>query len=169
MTTTNDLLALSLSILARLAEVDPDDDESVAEGLQALDDWVEASGDKIAAIRAVSLRLKSEAALLKAEADKLTKRRRARERERDHVMQLAAALLEATEMQTGEAKIKRPDFSAWLQSSQSVSAPESPSDWPEDFTSVVIRTDRSAMLKALKRGEMFDGFGLITRRSVRFK
>ena len=167
--TTFDLLADASAILLRLAEVDPDDEESVAAGLAALDEWVDASGDKIGAIRAVAVRLKAEAALLKSEADKLTKRRKARERERDHVMQLATALLEATEQQTGEAKVKRPEFSAWLQASQSVGGPEDVTEWPDGYTVTTIRPDRSAMLKALKRGESFEGFDIVTRRSVRFR
>jgi hypothetical protein len=169
MPTTSELLMKSNEVMLVLAGIDPDDEQALEESLAALDAWIEESGDKIGACRAVVARLKSEEELLSAEIKKLSARKRARSNERQYVLSLATALLEAKELADGEAKVRRPDFSAWLQTTHSLSCPEDSARWPSEYTQTTTTLDKARIRKALKSGELFDGFALVEKRGVRFR
>ena len=167
--TTYDLLRAAHAITDAFACIDFDDDEAIAEATERAEAWCEASGDKLAALRAVSLRLKSEADLLKAEAARLTARRRSCEVGRERVMCLATQLLEAVESQTGEGKVKTTEFTAYLASSESLAAPDDLEAWPERFRVSSWRPDRKAATAAIRAGDDLPGFSLVRRKSARFR
>ena len=167
--TTFDLLNQASGMVNMAMTIELDDDEATDEYLSRVRMWSIETGDQIGALRAYIVRAKSDAAMLRAEEKRLADRRRAIERQVLPVKLEIKHLLEAAELQTGEAKVKRPDFTAYLQRSQRVDGPAHVADWPERWVVISARPDRAAAKKALKKGHEEAGFALIEQRSVVIK
>ena len=82
---------------------------------------------------------------------------------------MASRVLEEVEMHTGEAKSKRPEFSAWIQASTSVSVPDVVNLLPAVYTRTIIEADKGKIKEALVAGIDVAGCALVTARSVRFR
>lgn len=132
--------------------------------------FLEGSEDKIAACIAVAKRLDAEAELLKSEEMRLRDRRHALENGVDRVRSFASDLLLTREQLGEEPKVKTASYTAWLQTTESVQGPEDVAYWPMEWTRTKVEPDRSSALKAIKAGSQApDGFGIVQRRSVRWR
>jgi hypothetical protein len=65
-----------------------------------------------------------------------------------------------------EPKVKRHTFSAWLLATESVTAPEDATLLPLAYQRVKVEANKAKLKDALKAGELVDGCGLQTTRSV---
>jgi hypothetical protein len=152
-------LAIEAGALVALLE-DADgviDDESIAR----IDAFIDASGDKLAAYAAVVRRLNAEADTLAAEKKRIAARFDSRIKglrsQRERLRGCALELLTAHRELTGERSIKGETFSAHLSKTSSLVVPDDPLEWPAAFVSSVPKLNRSALTKALRGGESFDG------------
>ena len=166
---TADLLSEAASLVSAGLWIDPENHEEIDQFLIVLREWSEKSEDQIAALRAFLVRVKSECDLLREEERRLAERRRSLERLQTPAKAEVRQLLEAAELATGEAKVKRPDFTAYLRAGQVVDAPEDLTRWPDRFVVTVKKADRAGVKKALKNGEEIAGFALREQRSVVFR
>ena len=167
MATTYELTMQASDLLAHLED---SGGELTPEAEASLDAWLEAAPDKLGGIRAVLARFKADAALLKAEARRLTDRARALGNAEQRLKGCAVLLLEAHEELTGEAKVKRPDFSAWLATTKSVRGPDNVWEWPAHLrVEQDPRPNKKAAGLLLKAGEELDGITLVETRGVRFR
>lgn len=164
--TTFDLIVQASSLLAEGMMLDVDDDSALESYLDRVSCWADGTEDQIGALRAFLIKIKSDVDLLRQEEKRLAERRRSMERMSAPIKDQIKTLLEAMELQTGEAKIKRPEFTAYLQRSQKLQAPESVEDWPARFVVMQPRPDRTAAKKAIKAGDTIDGFSIVESRSV---
>ena len=98
--TTSDLLHIAHLFLAHSGEMEPDDFEA------ALASFIEESGDKLGALRAVSLRLAAESQIEAEEAARHTTRKERAAKQADRVKGRARELLEAMEQLGEEPKVK---------------------------------------------------------------
>ena len=162
-----------ISAAARIVADIDDPEGALSEAIDArLGAWIEASDDKIGAYYAVNRRLAVEDSELSAYVDRLSTRRRHLARQREYVHHMATDLLSAREALGEESKVKRPEFSAWLQSTDSVLV-ETPVDTlPGEYQRLIparIEADKPAIMRALKAGNAVDGCVISTSRSVRFR
>lgn len=160
-----DLINESARIIALLESPEGADADELD---PVLSSWLDATDDKLGAYYAVCQRLDSEDALQKAVADKVASRRKYLAGQRDRVRTMAAALLESREALGEEPKVKRPDFTAWLQASEAVEVVDERA-LPPDLVKTTISADKAAIKIALKSGREVPGCSLVTSRSVRFK
>ena len=133
------------------------DDESIAR----IDAFIDASGDKLEAYAAVVRRLNTEADTLAAEKKRIAARFDSRIKglrsQRERLRGCALDLLTAHKELTGESSVKGDTFSAHLSRTSSLVVPDDPLEWPAAFVSAVPKLNRSALTKALRGGESFDG------------
>ena len=128
--------------------------------------WFDATDDKIAAYHAVLKRLEIEDVALKVEADAIAAARKRMAKQSERVRDLATILLLAMEQLGEEPKVKRPTFSAWLLSTESVSAPEDATLLPLAYQRVKVEANKAKLKEALKAGELVDGCSLVQTRGV---
>jgi hypothetical protein len=114
-------------------------------------------------------RLDAEAEFIRAEEKRLAERRKGYEVAGERIRDLAAALLEAREKLGEEPKVKTPQYTAWLQETESILAPEDITDWPAEWTRTKVEPDKRAALAALKAGTSKPGFCISRKRGVRFR
>jgi len=129
------------------------------------DDWVEALGlicgeigDKLQALRAVKVRLLSEAEVLKAEARRVSAKAKQRERGAERVRGYMMELLIANrELNPGVDKVETPDGFVRLnkRTSYEVSAPSL--DALPGCYLTEPRLNKSAVVAAHKEGRVIDG------------
>ena len=165
MATTYDLIVEAHAISAAI-ETEEQDDEALFERFKA---WIDASGDKFARLHAARSAFLADAAYLKAEAARLTERRRAFDRLAGKMSEYATDLLAAHEATTGESKIRTAAFTVYLASSERLEGPEDVNDWPAEYQNTITRPDKAGAKAALKAGQEIPGFELVKSRSVRFK
>lgn len=134
-----------------------------------LRNWLALSEDKVHACFAARKRIDAEADVLRDEERRLASRRRALEAASDRVGELATQLLMEREQMGEPSKVKTPHYTAWLQETQSVSAPDDLAAWPERWTRTKVEPDRVMAMKALTSGETREGFAVVTRRSIRWR
>ena len=158
-----DLYSQAAHIIATIESLEGADPDILDPQLAA---WFDATEDKISAYHAVIKRLETEDAHLKAEADAIAAARRRMAKQSERVRDLATILLLAMEQLGEEPKVKRATFSAWLLATESVSAPEDAALLPLAYQRVKIEANKSKLKDALKAGELVDGCGLVTTRSV---
>ena len=116
-----DLYSQAAHIIATIESLEGADPDILDPQLAA---WFDATDDKIAAYHAVIKRLETEDAHLKAEADAIAACRKRQAKQAERVKDLATLLLTSMEALGNEPKVKRPTFSAWLATTESVSAPD---------------------------------------------
>jgi hypothetical protein len=158
-----DLYTEAARMIATIESVEGADPEQLDPQLAA---WLTSCDDKIGAYHAVLKRLELEDVALKAEADAIAAARRRMAKQSERVRDLATILLLAMEQLGEEPKVKRATFSAWLLSTESVTAPEDAALLPLAYQRVKIEANKSKLKDALKAGELVDGCGLLTTRSV---
>lgn len=167
MATTYELLEQARAVLACL---ETEAGVLTPEAETQLFAFLDGSADKLAACMAIAKRLDAEAELLKSEEMRLRDRRHALENGVDRVRGYATDLLVAREALGEEAKVKTASYTAWLQTTESVQGPDDVAYWPMEWTRTKVEPDRSSALKALKAGDVApDGFGIVQRRSIRWR
>lgn len=134
-----------------------------------LKNWLAVSEDKVHACFAARKRIDAEADVLRDEERRLAIRRRALETASDRIGELATGILLEREQMGEPPKVKTSHYSAWLQDTQAVSGPDDVSSWPQEWTRTKVEPDRLMAMKALTAGETRDGFGVVTRRSIRWR
>ena len=158
-----DLYTEAARMIATIESVEGADPEQLDPQLAA---WLDSCDDKIGAYHAVLKRLDLEDVALKAEADAIAAARRRMAKQSERVRDLATILLLAMEQLGEEPKVKRATFSAWLLSTESVSAPEDAALLPLAYQRIKVEANKTKLKDALKAGELVDGCGLLTTRSV---
>jgi len=163
MTTAYDLYVQASHMIATIESLEGADPEVLDPQLAA---WLDSCDDKIAAYHAVLKRFEIEDVALKAEADAISAARKRMAKQSERVRDLATILLLAMEQLGEEPKVKRPTFSAWLLATESVTAPEDATLLPLAYQRVKVEANKAKLKDALKAGELVDGCGLQTTRSV---
>lgn len=134
-----------------------------------LEAWLNACDDKLAGCRFAVLRLDVETAALVLLADRLQASIRQLKRNKESVRSIATALLVDRELLGSEAKVKTPEYTAWLQASESCKVVDDPELYPERYHRLRIEPDKAAILADLKLGDEIPGCELVVSRSVRFR
>ena len=147
-----DLYAQAAHLISTIESLEGADPDILDPQLAA---WFDATDDKIAAYHAVIKRLETEDAHLKAEADR--------------VKDLATLLLTSMEALGNEPKVKRPTFSAWLQTTESISVPDDATRLPLAFQRIKVEADKTGIKLAIKAGEDVLGCSVVETRSVRWR
>lgn len=164
--TTFDLLNQAAAIVAALDSPDGADPDAIDEGIAA---FLGGADDKLGALWAVSRRLDVEDADLGALAKTIAAKRRRLTTHAEHIKHLATALLEAKEAIGEEPKVKRQEFTAWLQAAESVQVPEDATTIPTAYQRVTVAADKTAIKEAIKGGVAVPGCSIVTNRSIRWK
>lgn len=132
--------------------------------------WLAQSEDKLHACLAARKRIDAEAELLREEEKRIAAKRKALERASDRVMELATGLLVERETMGEEPKVKTGYYSCYLAETQSLVGPEEITEWPEAWRRVKVEADKATALREAKNGaKLPHGFGLVTKRSARFR
>lgn len=163
-----DLLGQAAGLLCDLEDSGGELTDELTEKMHA---WLQASDDKVGACFALTRRIGVEDAEL-AEFEKRVKaRRKSLALQKDRVNDYATALLEQREVLGEETKIKRPEFSAWLATTERVEGPEKVDDWPEDLrrTLVVVEPDKAQAKELLKKGAQIPGLSLVKTTGIRWR
>ena len=158
-----DLYAEAAHIIATIESLEGADPEILDPQLAA---WFDNTDDKIAAYHAVIKRLEVEDAALKVEADAIAAARKRHAKQAERVRDLATLLLTTMEQLGNEPKVKRPTFSAWLATTESVSAPDDATLLPLAYQRVKVEANKSKLKDVLKAGELVDGCSLVQTRAV---
>jgi hypothetical protein len=165
-TSTYELLTMSRDLLDM---VEMENGVLTVDAEKTLIDFLAKSEDKLYACMTVIRRLDAEAEFIRAEEKRLAERRKGYETAVERIKDLAAALLEAREKLGEEPKVKTPQYTAWLQETESILAPEDITDWPAEWTRTKVEPDKRAALAALKAGTSKPGFCISRKRGVRFR
>lgn len=132
--------------------------------------WLAQSEDKLHACLAARKRIDSEAELLRDEEKRIAAKRKALENASDRIMELATGLLVERETMGEEPKVKTSHYSCWLAETQSLVGPDEVTEWPEQWRRVKVEADKATALREAKAGAKLPaGFGLVTKRSARFR
>lgn len=158
-----ELYAQAAHMIATIESLEGADPEVLDPQLAA---WLDSCDDKIGAYHAVLKRLEIEDAALKAEADGIAAARKRMAKQSERVRDLATLLLVSMEQLGEEPKVKRPTFSAWLVTTESVSAPEDATLLPLAYQRVKVEANKSKLKDALKAGELVAGCSLVQTRAV---
>lgn len=136
----------------------------------ALAAWVNASEDKIGACVMAARRFDTEAQLLKEEEERLYRRRKALDAARERCRGYAQFMLEELEQMGNEPKVKGPNYTAYLQTADSLTYPDDIAQWPLNWRKTVVSPDKQAASDAMRSGaEMPPGFEVVQKRSLRFR
>ena len=162
-TTGYELYAQAAHMIATIESLEGADPEVLDPQLAA---WLDSCDDKIGAYHAVLKRLELEDVALKAEADGIAAARKRMAKQSERVRDLATLLLVSMEQLGEEPKVKRPTFSAWLLSTESVSAPEDAALLPLAYQRVKVEANKAKLKDVLKAGELVDGCSLVQTRAV---
>ena len=163
---TADLLRESAAIVAQLDAPEGMDADELDARLAA---WLDAHEDRLAAYRWVLARLDAEDAIHAALIARVTATRRYLDRQREVIVERATALLVEQERLTGEARVKRPDYSAWLVTTESVDVTAPAAELPEQYQRVNVEPARALIGAALRAGTEVPGCVIRTTRRVRFR
>lgn len=157
--TTYDLLMQADRLLLDLQDAGG---ELTEEAEAAWAAWLKAGGGKLESLHAVAQRCTMQSVFLKAEEERLAKRRKALEGVKERVKALGQEIVVSHHNLTGETAIKTPTFTAWLQSSSRVVGPEDVNLWPEGYrrTQTTVSPDKEKAKEALRRGEAVEGVKL---------
>ena len=161
-----DLYAQAAHLISTIESLEGADPDILDPQLAA---WFDATDDKIAAYHAVIKRLETEDAHLKAEADAIAACRKRQAKQAERVKDLATLLLTSMEALGNEPKVKRPTFSAWLATTESISVPDDLALLPVGFWRTKIEADKTAIKAAIKAGEDVPGCAVVETRSVRWR
>lgn len=161
-----DLLRESGALIAGLEAPEGMDADELDARLAA---WLDGQCDKLGAYYSVVRRLEVEDDLHKTIADRVAAHRRFLARQKEHLRKLATLLLLDQEVLTGEAKVKRPEFSAWLQETDSVELRVVPAKLAKAYRRVVVEADKTAIKAAIKAGKKVRGCSVVASRSVRWR
>ena len=168
MSSTYDLIITAGQLALDVASLEPeaDIDGELAERLNA---YLIGVDDKLGALRFVHTRFKNDADLIADEAKRLQARARTLRASAERVRGLATDLLIAHEETTGEAKVKTPEYTAWIATSRSVKGPKDGVDWPPEYQRTRIEPDKQGALRALRAGATIDGLEVVETRSIRWR
>jgi hypothetical protein len=158
-----DLYAQAAHLISTIESLEGADPDILDPQLAA---WLDSCDDKIAAYHAVLKRFEIEDAALKAEADAIAAARKRHAKQAERVRDLATLLLITMEQLGNEPKVKRSTFSAWLATTESVSAPEDATLLPLAYQRVKVEANKAKLKDALKAGELVDGCSLVQTRGV---
>jgi hypothetical protein len=161
-----DLYAQAAHMIATIENLEGADPDILDPQLAA---WFDSTDDKIAAYHAVLKRLETEDAHLKAEADAIAACRKRQAKQAERVKDLATLLLTSMEQLGNEPKVKRPTFSAWLQTTESISIPDDATRLPLAFQRIKVEADKTGIKAAIKAGEDVLGCSVVETRSVRWR
>jgi hypothetical protein len=161
-----DLYSQAAHIIATIESLEGADPDILDPQLAA---WFDATDDKIAAYHAVIKRLETEDAHLKAEADAIASARKRQAKQADRVRDLATLLLTSMEALGNEPKVKRPTFSAWLATTESISVPSDAELLPVAYQRAKVEADKTAIKVAIKAGQDVPGCSVVETRSVRWR
>lgn len=160
-----DLLTESAHIIAMLEAPEGADADALDSRLSA---WLADADDKIGAYHAVCERLDAEDELLKKVADRIAAKRKYLAANKSRVRSMATEILIAMEGCGEEPKVKRPEFTAYLQASEAVEVGDEKAI-PPDLVKVTVAPDKTLIKAAIKSGREVPGASIVTSRSVRFK
>ena len=161
-----DLYSQAAHIIATIESLEGADPDILDPQLAA---WFDATEDKISAYHAVIKRLETEDAHLKAEADAIAACRKRQAKQADRVRDLATLLLTSMEALGNEPKVKRPTFSAWLQTTESISVPDDCTRLPRAYQRIKVEADKTGIKLAIKAGDDVLGCSVVETRSVRWR
>lgn len=155
------------ALVATLEQPEGADPETFAPELAA---FLDGSADKIAAYIFLMRAMKTDVESLARLEATITYRRRYMERQGDRVASLATMLLTDMEALGEEPKIKRPEFSAWLATTESVTvADDAVEHLPTTMLRIVRMPDKVAIKAALKSGDEIPGCAILSTRGVRWR
>lgn len=158
-----DLYAQAAHLISTIESLEGADPDILDPQLAA---WFGSCDDKIAAYHAVLKRLELEDVALKAEADAIAAARKRMAKQSERVRDLATLLLTSMEQLGNEPKVKRPTFSAWLATTESISVPDDATRLPLAFQRVKVEADKAAIKAAIKAGSNILGCSLVQTRGV---
>ena len=161
-----DLYTEAARMIATIESVEGADPEVLDPQLAA---WLDSCDDKIGAYHAVLKRLEIEDVALKAEADAIAACRKRQAKQAERVKDLATLLLTSMEQLGNEPKVKRPTFSAWLQTTESISVPDDATLLPLAYQRLKVEADKTGIKAALKAGDDVLGCSVVETRSVRWR
>jgi hypothetical protein len=160
-----DLMIEGRDIVAALNEPEGADSDVLDPALSA---WLDAVDDKLGAYHVVIERLAAEDALLDAVAKKIAAKRATLKKQHDSVRGRATDLLLTMEAAGEEPKVKRPEFTAYLSRSESVSV-DPDAVLPADLVRVVTSPDKAAIKAVIKGGHTVPGCAILESRAVVFR
>lgn len=162
-TTGYELYAQAAHMIATIESLEGADPEVLDPQLAA---WLDSCDDKIGAYHAVLKRLEIEDAALKAEADGIAAARKRMAKQSERVRDLATLLLVSMEQLGEEPKVKRPTFSAWLATTESVQVLDDVTLLDPTYQRIKIEADKTAIKAAIKAGGDVLGCSLVQTRAV---
>ena len=155
------------ALVATLEQPEGADPETFAPELAA---FLDGTSDKMSAYRWALRAIDSSAAELRAMETTIAGRRRYLETQAARVSSLATMLLTDMEALGEEPKIKRPEFSAWLATTESVTvADDAVEHLPTTMLRIVRMPDKVAIKAALKSGDEIPGCAILSTRGVRWR
>jgi hypothetical protein len=161
-----DLYTEAARMIATIESVEGADPEVLDPQLAA---WLDSCDDKIGAYHAVLKRLEIEDVALKTEADAIAAARKRMAKQSERVRDLATILLLAMEQLGEEPKVKRPTFSAWLQTTESISVPDDCTRLQLAYQRIKVEADKTGIKLAIKAGDDVLGCSVVETRSVRWR
>ena len=155
------------ALVATLEQPEGADPETFAPELAA---FLDGTTDRISAYRWALRAIDSSAAELRSIEATVASRRRYLEQQAARVTSLATMLLTDMEQLGEEPKVKRPEFSAWLATTESVTvADEAIALLPPTMLRVRTEPDKTAIKIALKAGAELPGCAILSTRGVRWR
>ena len=137
------------------SEEDPEQLEQIAQRvLELYEQLGEKPEEKLAALRAVVLRVEAEVASIAKEVKQLEASNRARRKTIERLKGLSAVLMRGIAETKGITKIVLEGHTYWTARVWSMSAPSGVGDWPEEWqrTVTTVVADRGVAREALKGG-----------------
>ena len=155
------------ALVATLEQPEGADPETFAPELAA---FLDASADKISAYLWVLRAISADGAELRRMELTIASRRKYLEQQGSRIESMATLLLLAMEQLGEEPKIKRPEFSAWLATTESVTVTdEAIALLPPTMLRVRTEPDKAAIKAAIKAGAEIPGCVIFQNRGVRWR
>ena len=150
--------------------IDEDQGVLTEETEAALAVWINGAEDKVGACVVAARRFEAEADILKEEEERLYRRRKAVEQAKERCRGYAQFMLEELEQMGNEPKVKGPNYTAYLQTVESIEYPEDIAQWPLNWRKTVVTPDKTAAQVAHRQGEVLPpGFEVVHKRSLRMR
>ena len=172
--TSTEITAAHLRIAGIMGEGTEATGEQLAaldrEALDLLEGLGEAAEEKLEALRAVCVRLETEAKMLQMEERLLSARRRSCSRGIERIRAYACGIITARHEAGLGTKVKTPSHTFWITRRQTLHGPEHVSAWREaGWIRTKEEPDKKAAKEALKAGAEAQGFALVETESISWR
>ena len=148
---------------AKLVELEDDLDPTLFH--DTLDSITDSIEDKAVGYAKVINQFTSDAKQLKAEEERLAKRRTAL----DHKIKILKDALTEAMQATNNRKFKTPEFTIWIQDNPKKLVVDEELSLPNNFFHVERKLDKKALKEAMEYGKEFDGAHFEQTKGLRIK